>query len=140
MNQNIVQWKLAIRQRLEGKSDRYPLLEKPLNKSRYGWGVSRTTFSLQEWSESQEVVDAWKVLSEKHGLRFDPFADRAKVFGITDSALLGGWPLSLSMRKARKFGFHGTVDSFEAAFETLQGLARMKVVVPMVKEVFEEVV
>ncbi|KAF2165048.1 hypothetical protein M409DRAFT_24434 [Zasmidium cellare ATCC 36951] len=109
-----------------------------LNESKYGWAASRTTFSLQEWSESQEVVDAWEVLSKRHGLRFDPFKDRAQVFGITDSALLGGWPLSLSMRKARKFGFHGTVDSYESAFETIKALARMGVAVPMVRGEFRE--
>lgn len=104
----------------------------------YGWAVSRTTFSLQEWSESEEVVNAWEALSKKHELRFDPFRDRAQVFGITDSALLGGWPLSLSMRKARRFGFHGTVDSYESAFETLKGLAKMGVAVPMVRLEFKE--
>lgn len=44
------------------------------------------------------------------------------------------------MRKARKFGFHATVDSYEAAFETLKGLVRMGVAVPMAKSEFEEVV
>ncbi|KAK4505209.1 hypothetical protein PRZ48_003172 [Zasmidium cellare] len=106
----------------------------------YGWATSRTTFSLQEWSESQEVVDAWEALSKQHGLLFDPFKDRAQVFGITDSAILGGWPLSLSMRKARKFGFHGTVDSYESAFETIKALAKMGVAVPMVRGEFREVV
>lgn len=78
-------------------------------------------------------------MKEKYDLVLDPFKDRAQVFGMSDSAILGGWPLSLSMRKARKFGFHGTVDSFESTFVTLQSLARMRVVVPMVKNRFEEV-
>jgi len=102
--------------------------------------VTRSTFSLQEWSEAPEVVQAWKELSEKHSLLLDPFKDRAQIFGLSDSAIIGGWPLSLSMRKARKFGFHGTVDSFEAAFETMKGLVKMHVTAPMVATKFEEVV
>ena len=86
------------------------------------------------------MVQAWNELVEKHGLLLDPFKDRAQIFGLSDSAILGGWPLSLSMRKARKFGFHGTVDSFEAAFETIQGLVKMHVAGPMVATKFEEVV
>ena len=109
------------------------------NCSRYGTGVTRSSFSLQEWSEIPEVVEAWKELSEKNDLLIDPFKDRAQVFGVSDSGIIGGWPLSLSMRKARKFGFHGTVDSFEAAFETIQSLVRMHVAAPMVAKEFNEV-
>lgn len=106
----------------------------------YGAGITRSSFSLQEWSEASDVVQAWNELSEKHGLLLDPFKDRAQIFGLSDSAIIGGWPLSLSMRKARKFGFHGTVDSFEAAFETIQGLVKMHVAAPMAATKFEEVV
>lgn len=83
-------------------------------------------------------MEAWNRLVERYGLLSKPFEDKAKVFGITDSALLGGWPLSVSVRKARGMGFHGTVDSFESAFDCLGGLARMRVVPPMVRERFEE--
>lgn len=98
---------------------------------RYGpRGVTRSTFSLLEWSDRAEVKQAWQDLSNKHGLLFDPFKDRAQVFGMTDSAVIGGWALSLSMRKARKLGWHGCVDSYESMFETIHGLARLKVVPP----------
>lgn len=70
-------------------------------------GITRSTFSLMEWSEQPEVVEVWEKIKAKHGLLVDPFKDRAQFFGITDSAIIGGWPLSLSMRKARKMGFHG---------------------------------
>jgi hypothetical protein len=49
---------------------------------------------------------------------------------MTDSAVIGGWALSLSMRKARKLGFLGTVDSYETALMTIKDLARLKVVPP----------
>ena len=76
-------------------------------------------------------MQAWDELKEKHGLLLNPFMDRAQIFGMTDSAVIGGWALSLSMRKARKMGFHGTVDSFESAFYTLRGLAELKVSPPL---------
>jgi len=49
------------------------------------------TFSLTEWSRRDEVVAAWNELKDKYGLQFDPFADRDQVFGVTDSAVIGGW-------------------------------------------------
>jgi hypothetical protein len=67
----------------------------------------------------------------KYGLHFDPFADRASTFGVTDSAIIGGWALSLSIRKARKLGWTGSVDSYESVFYTLRDLAKLKVVPPM---------
>jgi len=94
-------------------------------------GVTRSTSSLLEWSERAEVVRTWNELKVKHGLLLDPFKDRAQIFGMTDSAVIGGWALSLSMRKARKMGFHGTVDSFESAFHALKGLAELKVSPPL---------
>lgn len=108
---------------------------------RYGPpGVTRSTFSLLEWSESPTVVKAWTDLAQKHGLLLDPFKDRAQIFGMTDSAVIGGWPLSLSIRKARKLGWLGTVDSFESAFHCLRDLARLKVAVPLAVGEYEEVI
>ena len=84
------------------------------------------------------MVQAWEELKSKLGLMLDPFKDRAQVFGITDSAIIGGWALSLSMRKARKMGFHATVDSFEAAFHTLQSLAELKISPPLAVDTYSE--
>lgn len=91
-----------------------------------------------EWSAEPEVQRAWKELTQKHGLLFDPFKDAAGVFGVPDSAIIGGWPLSLSMRKAVKMGWNGKVDSYEAAFYTLHDFARLKVAPPPVMTTFEE--
>ncbi|KIX06599.1 uncharacterized protein Z518_04575 [Rhinocladiella mackenziei CBS 650.93] len=101
-------------------------------------GVTRSTFSLLDWSGRDDVVKAWEELSDKYGLRFDPFKDRAQVFGMTDSAIIGGWALSLSMRKARKMGWHGCVDSYESMFHTIRDLARLKVIPPMKMTEFVE--
>jgi hypothetical protein len=57
---------------------------------------------------------------------------------MTDSAVIGSWPLSLSMRKARKLGFLGNVDSYETSFNAIRDLARLKVVPPPVVAEFSE--
>lgn len=74
------------------------------------------------------------------------------------SAVIGSWPLSLSMRKARRLGFHATVvstepasvflrtdsadistqDSYEAMFHTLIELNQIKVAPPMAVNKFVE--
>ena len=67
-------------------------------------------------------------MTKQHDLVLQPFeseAMRAQVFGVPDSAIIGGWPLSLSMRKARKMGWHGCVDPIESAFGTIHEMARL---------------
>ena len=68
------------------------------------------------------------------------FSNIPQVFGITDSAIIGGWALSLSTRKARKMGFYGSVDSYESMFHCLEGLVRLKVSPPLTAKEFVEVV
>lgn len=94
--------------------------------------VLRSTFSLLEWSLRPEVEEAWRVLKERHGLVLDPFEDayRARVFSFSDSALIGDAPMTIGMRKARDFGFFGTVDSYRSMFETMGELGRLKLIVP----------
>lgn len=102
-------------------------------------GVTRSTFSLLEWAGEPEVQAAWAELAKKHSLALDPFTEvnRSQIFSMTDSAVIGGWALSLSMRKARALGFHGTADSFETAFDTIRDLSRLKVVPPPTAASFE---
>ncbi|KAK5226439.1 hypothetical protein LTR47_009117 [Exophiala xenobiotica] len=125
----------------EGDPSKYRTTESRSAETPRGYGprgVTRSSFSFMEWSEQPKVVQAWKELTAAHGLLLDPFADRARIFSMTDSAVIGGWPLSLSMRKAVKLGWHGCVDSYESAFHTLRDLARIKVAPPPAKTTFAE--
>ncbi|KAL2158833.1 hypothetical protein VTH06DRAFT_4025 [Thermothelomyces fergusii] len=97
----------------------------------------RSTFSLLEWSLQPRVEEAWRQLAKRHGLALDPFDDRyrARIFSFSDSAVIGDAPMTTSVRKAREFGFFGTVDSYRSIFETFHDLARLKLIpAPAVKE------
>lgn len=100
-----------------------------------------STFSLLEWSLQPEVEETWKQISEKHGLVLDPFSPeyRARVFSFSDMALIGDLLMVMSVRKARKHGFFGTVDSYHSIFNTLHELARLRLIVAPGATEYEEV-
>ena len=77
-------------------------------------------------------------MKAKYGLLVDPVKDRVQIFGVTDSSLISAWPLSLSMRKAKKMGFHGSVDSYEAAFHCLKDMADLKISAPLAVDKYTE--
>lgn len=86
------------------------------------------------------VENVWNEIKAEHDLLLDPFKDREQIFGITDSAVIGGWPLSLSMRKARKMGWLGTCDSYESMFWTMKEFVVLKMSPPLAVEEFSDVV
>lgn len=97
----------------------------------------RSTFSLLEWSLQPQVEKAWKELAKSQDLVLDPFDDRyrARIFSFSDSAVIGDAPMTTSVRKAREYGFFGTVDSYRSIFDTFHDLARLKLIpAPVVKE------
>lgn len=100
----------------------------------------RSTFSLLEWSLQPEVEKAWKEISKQHQLVLDPFDPlyRARIFSFSDSAVIGDSAMTMSLRKARKYGFFGTVDSYHSMFNTFQELGRLKMIpAPVVNEFVE---
>ncbi|KAF9893416.1 hypothetical protein FE257_010728 [Aspergillus nanangensis] len=125
----------------EGEGGRYRLVEARGKGTPRGYGppgVSACSFSLVEWSQRKDVEEAWSVLSEKYQLKYDLAANRSVSFGMADLAIIGEWPLALSMRKARKLGWHGCVDSYESSFKAISDLAREGIVPPMVLSSFPE--
>jgi len=80
----------------------------------------------------QEVETTWKEIAKEHNLALDPFDDRyrARIFSFADSAVIGDAPMTLSVCKARQFGFHGTINSYRSIFDTLHELGRLKLIVP----------
>ncbi|PGH32246.1 hypothetical protein GX50_04977 [[Emmonsia] crescens] len=92
------------------------------------------TYSIAAWAYDPQVHTAWQELSQKHALVHDPFAtpaDRSRIFGFTDTAILGGTPVHFSMDKSRKLGWYGTVDSFASLLNVLEELVEMKMLPPL---------
>jgi hypothetical protein len=102
----------------------------------------RSTFTLLEWAQQPHVEAAWQELMATHGLIFNPFettdARRTRVFGFSDSAIVGDLAMTISVRKAREHGFFGTVDSFHTAFLALKEMSRLKMIPPLAVEEYTE--
>ncbi|KAK4237799.1 hypothetical protein C8A03DRAFT_34217 [Achaetomium macrosporum] len=110
----------------EEDEEKYRVMKLPYPTTPRGYGPQttlRSTYTLLEWS-----------LQPHHGLVLNPFGDRyrARIFSFSDSAVIGDAPMTTSVRKARQFGFFGTVDSYRAIFEALQELARLGLIPPPV--------
>jgi hypothetical protein len=112
-----------------------------LNYDRHGPQASiDSTFSLTEWSARPEVQEAWWQLAAQHGISFNPFGgrDRARIFSFADSAIIGDAAMTISIRKARKHGFFGTVDSYDSMLITLKELAGFGLIPPPIAGTFKE--
>ncbi|KAL2200154.1 NAD(P)-binding-like protein [Corynascus similis CBS 632.67] len=115
------------------EEERYRTMKLPSPTTPRGYGPQatlRSTFSLLEWSLQPHVEEAWQKLAQRHELVLDPFDDRyrARIFSFSDSAVIGDAPMTTSVRKAREYGFFGTVDSYRAIFDAFHDLARLKLI------------
>ncbi|KAK5997672.1 hypothetical protein PT974_00027 [Cladobotryum mycophilum] len=127
----------------QADESKYRIMKLPYPETPRGYGPQATfnsTFSLLEWSLQPEVEAAWKELAQQHDLVLDPFDDRyrARIFSFADSAVIGEAAMTISVRKARNYGFFGTVDSYNSIFDTLHDLARLKLIVPPNTDKFVE--
>ncbi|KAK0650023.1 hypothetical protein B0T16DRAFT_389965 [Cercophora newfieldiana] len=126
----------------ESDESKYRVMTLPNPSTPRGHGpqaIFRSTSSLLEWSLQPKVEVAWKELTKAHKLVLDPFSDqyRARIFSFSDSAVIGNAPMTSSVRKARHFGFHGTVDSYQSIFDTFHELARLKLIPKPAVEEFD---
>ncbi|KAF2478710.1 NAD dependent epimerase/dehydratase family protein-like protein [Neohortaea acidophila] len=90
--------------------------------------MMRFKFSFVEWAKSSENVQAWKELSEKHGLRDAEWKDVGSIFGRANFCLHRPYASVMSATKAKKFGFFGFVDSYESIFSVIEEFVALKIV------------
>ncbi|PGH06300.1 hypothetical protein GX51_02497 [Blastomyces parvus] len=115
----------------------YQSLTLPFDPPPRGFGPPEKiefTYSVAAWAYDPQVHTAWQELAQKHGLVHNPFAtpaDRNRIFGLADTAILGGTPVHFSMDKSRKLGWHGTTDSFASLRHVLEELVQMKMLPPL---------
>ena len=80
---------------------------------------------LVKWSQREDVQEAWKKLAERDGLEKDAF--EKATWGFLGFVLGRNYGLVISMSKARRFGWTGYVDSWDALAECLDELEQEKV-------------
>lgn len=92
----------------------------------------RVRFRLVDWAKQESVQRVWEELTARYRLIGGRLQDMDidRIFGFTDSALLGA-SANLTMNKARKFGWHGFVDSNDAIQEVLGEFADLKMIPPV---------
>ena len=98
----------------------------------YGPGLkARFSFTLGGWASQQENHDAWKEIMKKHNLDDDPFEGDLEGWQFADAA---AWALSLSlsMNKARYFGWTGHVDTLESLYLAYSEFAKIGMLPPPV--------
>jgi len=95
-------------------------------------GKPRFAFTLVQWAQESGNHEAWKEIMKKHQLDDDPFeGDVEGNFTFGDAA---AWALSLtlSMNKARYFGWTGHVDTLESLFLAYGELNKIGMLPPLV--------
>lgn len=94
--------------------------------------VLKFKFSFVQWAQRPENKKAWKELMDKHGLKGDPFGENLqRIFEFLDFAMLPPFPFTLSMTKARKLGWNGSVDPVLSHREVIEEFVTMKMVPPL---------
>jgi hypothetical protein len=81
---------------------------------------------LARWAARPAVQDAWKRIAARDGLDGNAFGE-ATFFFV--SAVLGqAYPIVSSMSKARRLGWTGYADTWDAYEETFEELERAKII------------
>lgn len=75
---------------------------------------------LTKWSQKDEVKQAWEKVAEREGLEQDAF--EKATWGFLQFILGRNFDIVISMSKARKLGWTGYQDTWEAFLETFQQL------------------
>ncbi|EME80752.1 uncharacterized protein MYCFIDRAFT_35190 [Pseudocercospora fijiensis CIRAD86] len=94
-------------------------------------GKVRFVWSLQEWATKAENQQAWKEIMQKHNLTHNPFEDVKANFECGEF-IVWGTAGSLSMNKARYFGWTGHVDTLESLFRAYGELNKIGMLPPIV--------
>lgn len=89
-------------------------------------GKVESRIDLVKWSQKQEVKDAWRRVAQREGLEKD--ALETATWGFLQFVLGRDYDIVISMSKARKFGWTGYIDTWDAFEETFDELAEEKIV------------
>lgn len=94
--------------------------EKPAPKE----GEVQQDFSLDDWSRGKRVV--WDELCDKAGVPEAKATWDSATWKYQDWVFMRSWSATLSMTKARRFGWTGYVDSYESITTVFDKLKELK--------------
>jgi len=80
---------------------------------------------LMKWSKHPQVLDAWRRIQERHGLQKDAF--EKATWSFLGFVLGRDYDLVISMAKARKLGWTGFIDNYDAFDKAFSELERLKI-------------
>lgn len=69
-------------------------------------GKMRARFTLTKWAKQPEVQKAWSEIAEKHQLRDKSLGDVDRIFGFTDAAIMGSFPIHYRCVRFRGVWMH----------------------------------
>ena len=92
---------------------------------RVNQGVVEQRIDLVRWSQKDEVKQAWASLADREGLERDAF-DHA-TWDFLGFVLGRSYDVVLSMSKARKLGWSGYADTWDAFDQTFSELERARI-------------
>ncbi|KAJ7247978.1 NAD dependent epimerase/dehydratase family protein-like protein [Mycena rebaudengoi] len=109
----------------------YKVIKRLREETPRGYGLQtdiRRRFSIVEWAKRPDVQKAWEELAREHDLLNKELTDADRVFGFLQGALENAVRVNLSMDKARRFGFFGTVSSSDCMLEVIQDFVNLKMI------------
>ncbi|KAK5706454.1 hypothetical protein LTR97_001442 [Elasticomyces elasticus] len=87
-------------------------------------GVPQQDFTLIEWAKDKKPV--WDRICDKAGLPEAKATFEAGTYGYQDWVFQRSWSATLSMSKARKFGWTGYKDSYDSVVEVFKRFQELK--------------
>ena len=87
--------------------------------------VIEARIDVTKWAQLEEVKAAWKRVAEREGLEKEAF--EKATWGFLLFELGRSYEIVISMSKARKYGWTGYVDTWEAFDEAFAELEEAKV-------------
>ena len=123
--------------RPELDDSKFKLAELPYNPPPLGYGPpgrSRYSWMFVDWASQPENHQAWKEIMKQHKLDHDPFEDIEAHFTFADASTWATSRASLSMTKARLFGWTGFCDTTESTFMAFTEMNKLGMLPPPVVE------
>ncbi|KAK8227317.1 NAD dependent epimerase/dehydratase family protein-like protein [Phyllosticta capitalensis] len=91
----------------------------------------RERFSIVGWAKRSDVQQAWREIASKHNLQPQELTDIDRVFSVLEYTLNSAIFCNMSMDKARRLGFFGTVNSCDSMLQVIQEYVDLKMMPPL---------